>query len=72
MEGMGGRITPQGWTTHGYQNLCQLAGRTSDQAYRQGWKPIHFGRTQTQEISEPPTGSHGHHTSSPNPCLMEV
>jgi len=30
MEGMGGCITPQGWTTHGYQNLCQLAGGTSD------------------------------------------
>jgi len=30
MERMGGRITPQGWMTHGYQNICQLARGTSN------------------------------------------
>jgi len=36
MEAMGGRITTQGWRKHGYQNIHQLAGITSDQTYRQG------------------------------------
>jgi len=66
MKGMGGRNTPQGWMTHGYQNLCQLAGGTSDKDYPQGWKPMHLGRSQTQEIPEPPTRLHVNHPGSPN------